>query len=561
MDKPLAILIIEDVEFDFLVIEHHLQQQGLAAHCFRVTSGEEVSDALESAAWDVVLSDFNVFGLNFQDSLAIIRERCPELPIILVSGILNEAMAVELLKGGVADFVLKDNLTRLVSAIRRAISEATERIARQAAQTALQKNQAQLQAIVDNINEGIVTSSLDAELLYLNRAAIEIHGYANLEECQGNLKQFTDIYELATPMGEVVPFDQWPIPRILRGETLRDLELQLTRLDQGWQRLCNFSGSLVHDSNGAPLLALLCIRDITDRKAQEEARHLATMLFTNIQDGAVVTDRDGAIVAVNPAFTAITGYSEAEILGENMRFLHSGRHDASFYQQMWHAIHTAGVWQGEIWNRRKNGELYLERLAINAVQNQHGKVTNYVGTFTDITCLKHAHQMEYLAHHDVLTGLPNRLQLLSRLEHALEIARRRHSQGALLFFDLDEFKVVNDTWGHLLGDELLQQLAKRLIARLRDMDTVARLGGDEFVAVIEDIGGQESAATVATQLVQIINKPFSLSGGQAAHIGCSIGIALFPSDGDSAESLLRHADAALYRAKREGKNTYRFHGK
>lgn len=194
-----------------------------------------------------------------------------------------------------------------------------------------------------------------------------------------------------------------------------------------------------------------------------------------------------------------------------------------------------------------------------AVRNARGEVVGLRGTVQDITERKHADHMEYQAHHDVLTGLPNRLLLVSLLEHALEAGKRHHSQVAVLYFDLDHFKAVNDTLGHTAGDELLQKVALRLVAHVRDMDTLARLGGDEFVAVLEDVEGPEGAAKVAREFVRLLNQPFVMASGQEACIGGSVGIAMFPSDGDNAEILLQRADAALYRAKAAGRNTHRFH--
>ena len=337
-----------------------------------------------------------------------------------------------------------------------------------------------------------------------------------------------------------------------------DLELPALHGD-GTPIWINARGEAVRNASGEVVGLHGTVQDITDRKQAESAQRLAALLFANIQDGAVVTDPSGTILAINPAFTAINGYSEADIFGQNMRLLQSGRHDAAFYQEMWHAILDTGGWQGEIWNRRKNGKIIPEWLSIKAVYDKSGAVVNYVGTYTDLTGLKHADQMEYQAHHDALTGLPNRLLLMSLLEHALEVSRRHNSQVAVLYFDLDHFKAVNDTLGHPAGDELLQKVALRLVAHVRDMDTLARLGGDEFVAVLEDVKGPESAAKVAREFVRLLNQPFVVAAGQEARIGASVGIAMFPTDGDSTEILLQHADAALYRAKAAGRNTYRFH--
>jgi diguanylate cyclase (GGDEF)-like protein/PAS domain S-box-containing protein len=314
--------------------------------------------------------------------------------------------------------------------------------------------------------------------------------------------------------------------------------------------------ALVYD--GQP--AIQCyMRDVTERNAAQSEQRWAALLFANIQDGAVVTDKQGSILAINPAFTAMSGYSETELIGANMRLMQSGRQGRDFYVQMWQSITLTGGWAGEIWNRRKNGEIYLERLAIHVAYDATGEIANYVSTSTDLTRYKHADQMEHLAHHDTLTGLPNRFQLMLRLQHALDTSKRSQRLGAVLFFDLDHFKRVNDTWGHPAGDELLQQVARRVGGRLRDTDLLARMGGDEFVVVLESVDALESVGAFARDLIQLISQPFVLTGGYEATIGASVGIAMLLKDGNSTEALLRHADMALYRAKAEGRNTFCFY--
>jgi diguanylate cyclase (GGDEF)-like protein/PAS domain S-box-containing protein len=300
-------------------------------------------------------------------------------------------------------------------------------------------------------------------------------------------------------------------------------------------------------------------RDITGSRRDDEERRLAAAVFTNTQEGVVITDSTGRILAANPSVVTITGYSRAELIGNTMRRLQSGRHDRAFYDALWQAVRTTGYWQGEIWNRRKNGEVYPELLTISTVRDEKGEIVNYVGSFSDITTWKRSQQrMEHLAHHDALTGLPNRLMLLSRLEHAVSKARRDQGLGAVLFLDLDRFKQVNDTLGHPAGDALLIAVAKRLRERLRDSDTLARLGGDEFVIVLEDLAARNQAASLAQELIARLAEPFDLSDGHTARIGGSIGIALFPADGTEPDALIKRADVALYEAKQAGRGTYRF---
>lgn len=292
-----------------------------------------------------------------------------------------------------------------------------------------------------------------------------------------------------------------------------------------------------------------------------EALHrlqLTDAAFRNTQESIMITDRNGVIVAVNPAFVRVTEYAEEEALGQHIRLRRSGEQDRSFYQQMWQSLLEAGSWQGEVCNRRRSGELYHEWLRISAIRDAQGETTHYIGVATDLSRMNRVQTaLERLAHHDALTGLPNRLLLMSRLAHSLERAHRDGKLCAVMFQDLDRFKQVNDALGHAAGDELLQQVAGRMGKRLRDVDTLARLGGDEFVVVLEGIDDVDAAAGVAQSLIDALNVPFTLEGGNEARIGASIGISFYPGDGTTAEALLERADKALYAAKREGRNMWR----
>ena len=269
------------------------------------------------------------------------------------------------------------------------------------------------------------------------------------------------------------------------------------------------------------------------------------------------------ILRVNRAFTEITGYSAEESVGKTPALLNSGRHDAAFFTAMWESVARTGAWQGEIWNRRKCGEIYPEWLMITAVKDKAGTVTNYVGTFSDITARKAAEdEINSLAFFDPLTGLPNRRLLLDRLKQALASSTRNVKYGALLFIDLDHFKNLNDTLGHDIGDLLLQQVAERLTTCVRESDTVARLGGDEFVVMLEDLSGtiQEAvnqAESVGEKILSTLNKTYALGSGEH-HSTPSIGIALFADHSEGIDELLKRADLAMYEAKAAGRNTLRF---
>jgi len=301
------------------------------------------------------------------------------------------------------------------------------------------------------------------------------------------------------------------------------------------------------------------VRDITESKINDKRLRLAAAVFENTRDGVMVVNAELRIAHINTAFTDITGYAEAEAIGQQANLLRSGRHNAEFYEQMWQSIIATGHWQGEIWNRRKNGEVYPELLSISTVTDKSGKITNYVGVFADISKLKASEvQLDFLAHHDPLTRLPNRLLLLSRLEHAIRTAQREKKILALLMLDLDRFKEVNDSFGHLAGDELLQKIAQRLTSRVRSVDTVCRLGGDEFTILLEDIARLEDAALVANDIINVLSEPWQLSQNIEVRIGASVGISLYPDHGDQPEQLLQYADSALYHAKAEGRGCFRY---
>ncbi|MGR9013523.1 MAG: EAL domain-containing response regulator [Gammaproteobacteria bacterium] len=289
------------------------------------------------------------------------------------------------------------------------------------------------------------------------------------------------------------------------------------------------------------------------------ALSLAASVFES-QQGIMISNADNIIIRVNKAFTEITGYTSEEALGEDPRLLKSGRHDTDFYRGLWQAILNAGSWQGEIWNRRKTGEVYPEWLTITPVKNDKA-ITHYIGTMTDITEYKMAEEeIHRLAFYDPLTGLPNRRLVMERLQYGIDSCLRDGKLMALMMLDLDNFKPVNDSLGHLAGDELLQQVAKRLLDRLRNIDMVARLGGDEFTVLLEGITHVDDAASVAKSIIADLNKPFYLDPDrkQEVRIGVSIGISLYGKHGKSPESLLDHADAALYKAKDNGRNCFAY---
>ncbi|MFJ4064188.1 EAL domain-containing protein [Pseudomonas sp. NPDC089996] len=341
------------------------------------------------------------------------------------------------------------------------------------------------------------------------------------------------------------------IDQLGRDGFVRDFSCHLRRSD-GQIRLCELSARPL--PIGGVDCMLTIARDITERHLMQEKLQLAATVFENTAEGVLITDTDQRISAVNRAFSEITGYSEIEALGQTPRLLASGQHDSAFYAAMWHQLTAEGHWQGEIYNKRKNGELYPGWLTISAVRNHERDITHFVAVFADISSLKHAQaKLDYQAHHDPLTGLPNRALFENRLQAALTCAQVSNRQGAVLFLDLDRFKHINDSLGHPVGDLLLKGIAQRLKEQVRDVDTVARLGGDEFIILLPGLHKPSDAHAIANKLLACFVAPFQ-AGEHEFFTSASIGTSLYPQDGTDVATLIRNADAAMYRSKAKGRN-------
>ncbi len=350
-----------------------------------------------------------------------------------------------------------------------------------------------------------------------------------------------------------------PLVLEVRYPSSQDDEIhELARLMDGMRSRLNDRNIALLEVN-AQLTEAVAARDVALKQvhAHAEALELAAGVFAHTFEGIMITDAVGTILSVNPAFTSITGYAADEAIGQTPRLLRSHHQSESFYRDMWAALGTTGEWRGELWNRRKNGEAYLQWTSITTINNAAGLAFRRIAVMTDITETRRKDEhIRHQAFHDALTGLPNRSLLQNRLNHGLKAAQRNGTRIAVMFIDLDRFKVINDSLGHLLGDQLLQLAARRLTDSVRASDTVSRQGGDEFV-IMAEIDHVGDAVHIAEKLIADLEMPFVV-GEHRLNVGASIGISIYPQDGDDAETLLRNADVAMYEAKEAGRGTFRF---
>ena len=419
-------------------------------------------------------------------------------------------------------------------------------------EAALRDNEEQLRAITDNTTAVIVLKDMEGRYLHVNRRFEELF-HMTCKQMIGR----TDYDVFPSDLAEkFAKNDQVAI------QSGRSFEVEeLVQQSDGLHTYISVKFPL--RKNSGEIYAICGIAtDISERKQAEQDLRVAATTFES-QEGMMIVDGNGVILKVNRAFVDITGFTAEEAVGRTPKFLSSGRHDQDFYSAMWKSIERTGAWQGEIWNRRKSGDVYPEWLMITAVKDEVGRTTHYVGTFTDVTLRKKADvEIANLAFYDPLTGLPNRRLLLDRLKQAIASSIRNARYGALLFLDLDNFKTLNDTRGHDIGDMLLQQVAQRLVTCVREGDTVARLGGDEFVLMLEDLNDNAIEAATQTEAVgekilAALNQTYHLA--EYAHRSTpSIGVTLFINHQGQIDDLLKRADLAMYQAKAAGRNTLRF---
>ncbi len=428
---------------------------------------------------------------------------------------------------------------------------------------ALRSSEERLSLIIENLAEGLIVVSADGKSLRWNKTALALHGYTMHEDRLTLLDDIARDYELRTPDGQPIPRDQWPVPRLLRGESLRDVEAVLCNLRDHWSKDLSYGGVLVRHDDGTPLMGLLTIRDITSRRSAERARASAERRLQLAVGIAHLGSwewslRDGSVY-FSPQWKRLLGFAEHE-LPDQMREWETRLHPLDKEQALFalrdYAQHPVGTFQSEYRMRHRDGDYRWVISRAIADLDAEGKPHCLIGTMLDITRQKHEEQrVREAAQHCPLTGLPNRALIFEYATHLLAAASRKHSRGALLFIDLDRFKPVNDLHGHEIGDRLLAEVARRMVGCVRQEDLVGRLGGDEFVIVLPYLGKGYTAPTVARHVIEALSQPFQISGLELS-ISASVGISFYPLHGTDVETLLHRADLAMYRAKERGRGNY-----
>jgi diguanylate cyclase (GGDEF)-like protein/PAS domain S-box-containing protein len=416
---------------------------------------------------------------------------------------------------------------------------------------ALQESEEHWRLALEGSGDGVWDWHVPTSTVWFSKQFKNMLGYAEDEIGTGLDEWSSRVHP------EDMPYVMADLQSHLDGQTATYINEHRIRCKDGSYKWILDRGLVIsRDATGEPLRVVGVHTDITERKLSEKKLKLASSVFTHAREGIIITDVASNIIEVNDTFTEITGYNRDEVIGQNPRIFQSGKQSPEFYAAMWQEIHTIGYWKGEVWNRRKSGDAYIETLTISEVKDANDEVSNYVALFSDITQIKdHQNQLEWMANYDVLTSLPNRILLADRLKQSMMRCNRHQQSLAVVFLDLDYFKRVNDLHGHAVGDELLIAISQRMKEALREGDTLARIGGDEFVAVLADLSKFEDCEPLLERLLLASSEPMSI-GDKVLSVSASIGVTLYPQDSVDADLLMRHADQAMYMAKELGKNRY-----
>jgi diguanylate cyclase (GGDEF)-like protein/PAS domain S-box-containing protein len=554
-DRKIPILVVDDAQDNLDLVEALLGSEGYE-NIHLASSGAEALAALsDHPDIGLVLLDMMMPGMDGHQVCRRITEskEWGHIPVIIVTGaalLRNDALCKSFGAGAI-DFITKPiNEVELFARIHSALTLYQERVMRRSKGRELAESEEKFRVTFDQAPVGIAHVDLEGRILLINRHLCSILGYA-LHEL---LDQSFDC--LCEPHQRAVRREC--VENVIIGESAF-LEAELTLVHkQGNAVWVHLTVSALREPSGNPRYFIHVVEDISERRRAEDDLRLAATVFDCSAEAIIIADARANILKVNRAFTETTGYAAENVVGKNPRLFSSGMHDEEFYKAMWAILNATGQWQGEIINRRKNGESYPSWLTISAVKDDEEEVCNYVGMSADITTRKVTEErLSFLATHDSLTGLPNRSLLTDRLQHAIDLASRQGKEIAILFLDLDRFKNINDTLGHDMGDQLLQRMARRLSNQLRKSDTLARWGGDEFILLLETAQKGQDAALVARRVLQVVSEPVEIMGCEII-VTASIGISIFPKDGEDPQTLLKNADTAMYCVKESGRTGFQF---
>ena len=562
--KPM-ILVVDDTPSNLVVISTIVEDEGGEVRVAR-NGPTALRLAQLSPRPDLILLDIMMPDMDGHMVLAELRKNplTRDIPVIFVTAMNDPEEEERGISEGAADFVTKPvkpavliarvraqiELSRAQQLLSSQKSWLEKEVARQVGENTRLENR--LQLTLEGTGFGIWECDLLTRRNRWSEGLRQIFGYA------AEPATIDDYLALVSPEDRPVVEGQLLAPS-RHGAPGTLAEFRLRHQDGSWHWVEARSRSLEHDADGQPRLIVGTLLDISARKASEAERQLADLVFTGISDGICITDAQRNILRINKAFSHITGYEPADVLGQNPRLLRSGNHDHAFFRDMWEKLDRYDNWQGEIVNRRKDGSLSNEWLSISCVRNAAGAISHYVGLFSDLSERQAAaERIQYLSSYDTLTGLPNRALFADRLDQALLTARRFERGTALILFDLDRFRVLNDTLGPPVGDQILVEVGRRLQLQVREGDTVGRLSGNEFGFVMANLGHERDALALAQRILDAIAVPFAVAG-QSLSVTASIGISVFPKNGQDGDAMLTCADAALLRAKQGGRNTFRFY--
>lgn len=541
----MKVLLIDDDAMTRLLI-----QETLSPHGFEVIEAENGVTGLALAAEqspDLILLDIIMPGMDGFACLEALRMRNATAPIVMLTGVDDSASIERVFAMGASDFIHKPIIWPLL-AHRLRFALRTHQLTHK-----LLIKEERLRLSMLAARQGFYDLDIRTGQVIVNDEYATMLGYDS--------KTFKET--LATWLQRLHPDDRRNVVNTFRSYVAGNLpeyrvEFRQSRADGTWKWILSVGNIVERDSAGAPVRMLGINTDIDSLKQSEDYLRLLAKVFESCGESIMVCDTLNTIVNVNQSFTKITGYLPDEVIGKNPKLLASGHHDVIFYNRILQTLNEKGYWQGEIWNRHKNGTLFPSLLGISTACDTQGSPTHYIAVFSDITERKAAEaKIEYLAHHDMLTDLPNRTLLRDRFEQAVAHAVRNNSLVTVLFLDLDRFKHINDTLGHDIGDRLLQEIAARLVNCLREIDIICRQGGDEFIIILTDLKDNDAVVQITQKILQHLNEPFHIDSIQIT-TSFSIGISTYPVDGMSFEGLLTKADTAMYTAKKQGRNTFRF---